>query len=338
MRILIVTPAPANSRYGNRVTALRWFRILKEAGHRVAIKQSYSNEQIDLLVALHAHRSFDSISRAHRIHPETPVIVTLTGTDVYGDLNPGTRAFKSLEIATRIVALQPKALDELPPRLKKKTRVIYQSVRKPGKVARQRASASEDKKTSSYGNSSKSLHEGARAFDVCVVGHLRPVKDPFRAAMASRKLPGSSRIRVVQVGGAMSDEAASWAEAEMKANPRYRWLGEQPGWRVRQILERSRLFVLSSKSEGGANALGEAIVAGLPVLASRIPGSTGILGERYPGYFDVGDTKELALLMSRAETDSKFLARLELHCHRLAPLFDPARERVAWAKLLKEIR
>src|SRR5262249_27420766 len=195
-----------------------------------------------------------------------------------------------------------------------------------------------DKKKSASGDSSKAFNEASRTFDVCVVGHLRPVKDPFRAAMASRKLPESSRIRVVHVGGAMAEKAAAWAKAEMKANPRYRWLGEQPAWRVRQTLERSRLFVLSSKSEGGANALGEAIVAGLPVLASRIPGSIGILGERYPGYFDVGDTEELALLMSRAETDSKFLARLASHCRRLAPLFDPARERFAWIKLLDEIR
>jgi len=337
MRILIVTPAPANSRYGNRVTAVRWLRILKEAGHRVSIKQSYSNERIDLLIALHAHRSFDSISRAHQTHPEIPIIITLTGTDVYGDLSPGTRAFKSLEIATRIVALQPKALDELPGSFKKKSRVIYQSVKKRKDSSQQRSSTREGEHAIGDARSVKSSQEGSRAFDVCVVGHLRPVKDPFRAALAARKLPASSRIRVVHVGAAMSTEAATWAEAEMKANPRYRWLGEQPAWRVRQILERSRLFVLSSKSEGGANALGEAIVAGLPVLASRIPGSTGILGDRYPGYFEVGDTTELARLMSRAENDSKYLARLKAQCERLAPLFDPAKERSAWEDLLNEI-
>src|ERR1043165_4274717 len=169
MRILIVTPAPANSRYGNRVTALRWLRILKEAGHQVAIKQSYSNERIDLLIALHAGRSFDSIARAHQIHPETPIIVTLTGTDVYGDLRPGTRAFKSLEIATRIVALQPKALDELPSPLKKKTRVIYQSVKN---FSQRHSYTSGTKNEITDARSSKSSREGSRTFDVCVVGHL----------------------------------------------------------------------------------------------------------------------------------------------------------------------
>lgn len=347
MRILIVTPAPANSRYGNRVTALRWLRILKEAGHRVAIKQSYANERIDLLIALHAHHSFDSISRAHRTHPETPIIVTLTGTDVYGDLSPDSRAFGSLKIATRIVTLQPKALDELSPDLKKKTRVIYQSVSKrktvgrsgsDGRKANILSSTTAETNPSANARSQSLSHKGSGTFDVCVVGHLRPVKDPFRAAMASRKLPASSLIRIVHVGGAMSKKAAVRAGAEMKANPRYRWLGEQPAWRVRQILERSRLFVLTSRSEGGANVLGEAIVAGLPVLSSRIPGSSGILGDRYPGYFEVGDTVELAKLMSKSEGDPKFLARLKAHCDRLAGMFDPAKERLAWAELLDEIR
>ena len=37
------------------------------------------------------------------------------------------------------------------------------------------------------------------SFDICVIGLLRAVKDPFRAAMAAR-VPSSSRIRVLQVG------------------------------------------------------------------------------------------------------------------------------------------
>ncbi len=89
--------------------------------------------------------------------------------------------------------------------------------------------------------------------------------------------------------------------------------------------------------EGGANALGEAIVTGTPILSSRIPGSVGILGEDYPGYFEVGDTSELARLMIQAESDRVFYAQLMTHCDELLPLFDPAREEAAWAKLLGEL-
>jgi glycosyltransferase involved in cell wall biosynthesis len=82
--------------------------------------------------------------------------------------------------------------------------------------------------------------------------------------------------------------------------------------------------------------ISEAIVAGLPVIASRIAGNVGLLGENYPGYFSTGDTQELAGLMARAESDSKFLAELKLHCERLAPLFSPERELAAWRDIIAE--
>ncbi|MFY9554497.1 MAG: selenoneine biosynthesis selenosugar synthase SenB [Blastocatellia bacterium] len=336
MKIGIVTPAHPKSRYGNRVTALRWARILKRLGHSVTVKQSYNNERLDLLIALHARRSYSSITRFYRQHPESPIVVALTGTDLYHDLDLSSRANKSLDLATRIVALQRKALEKLSLRLRRKTRVIYQSVSgaagNAGGVSGRVAPAATESASSPPKRSS-----GLDTFDVCVVGHLRPVKDPFRAALAARLLPASSRIRVVQVGGAMSRQAELKAQAEMRINPRYCWLGAQPAWRVRRVLERSRLFILSSRMEGGANALGEAIVSDTPVLASRIPGSSGILGEDYPGYFKVGDTRELARLMARAETDRAFLEDLRDRCRHLVGLFDPAREEMEWAELIDEL-
>lgn len=344
MRIGIATPAPPGSRYGNRVTALRWARILRGLGHSVSVVQSYDGDRFDLLIALHAHRSADSISRFHREHPDKPIVVGLTGTDLYSDLARSARAQESLKLATRIVALQPKALDALSPPLREKTRVIYQSVARPSITARNqkaRDSLSDATIDSSLNLSSSSLHRSlsnsSHSFDVCVIGHLRSVKDPFRAAMAARMLPASSRVRVTQVGAAMTEQSAVRARAEMNRNSRYRWVGEHPPRRVRQILERSQLFVISSRMEGGANALGESIVAGVPALATRIPGSVGILGEDYPGYFEVGDTGGLAQLMARAENDEQFLAKLKRHCNKLVGLFDPERETAAWVKLLKEL-
>src|ERR687888_650605 len=128
MKIGIITPAPARSRYGNRVTALRWARILKDLGHRVTVSQLYEGGAYDLLIALHARRSYPSIKRFHSERPDAPIIVALTGTDLYCDLHKSRRARESLEIATRLIALQPMAIDELPPHTRAKARVIYQSV------------------------------------------------------------------------------------------------------------------------------------------------------------------------------------------------------------------
>ena len=319
MRIGIITPAPPRSRYGNRVTALRWARILRELGHHVSIAMAYKGEPYDLLIALHARRSYPSVRRFRGDHPDRPLIVALTGTDLYRDLPRSRSAQRGLELATRVVALQPKARAELRPGLRNKVRVIYQSV-----AAKPR-----------HGLRPGELRQ---AFDVCVIGHLRPVKDPFRTALAVRRLPPESRIRVLHLGGAIDKRMASRAHLEMKVNPRYRWLGEQSQARVQHILARSALCVLSSKLEGGANVLSEAIVAGTPVLASRIPGSVGILGENYGGYFKVGDTEGLARLLDRAESDAAFLARLRSDCAKLKPLFNPARERAAWRRLIAECR
>src|SRR5215468_4938930 len=128
MRIGIITPAPPRSRYGNRVTALRWARILKDLGHSVTVSQVYEGGAYDLLIALHARRSYLSIKRFHSERANSPIVVALTGTDLYCDLQKSRRAQESLEIATRLVALQPMALDELPPHIRSKARVVYQSV------------------------------------------------------------------------------------------------------------------------------------------------------------------------------------------------------------------
>jgi glycosyltransferase involved in cell wall biosynthesis len=97
------------------------------------------------------------------------------------------------------------------------------------------------------------------------------------------------------------------------------------------------VLVVSSWLEGGANVVSEAIAAGVPVLASRIAGSVGMLGEEYPGYFPAGDTAALAALLHRAETDAPWREDLQARCRALQPLVDPARERQAWRELLAEL-
>jgi putative glycosyltransferase (TIGR04348 family) len=315
MDICLVAPAPRGSHKGNRVTAERWARFLRRLGHRVRLRQEYGGGRCDLLVALHARRSYESIARFRERQPDRPLVAALTGTDLYGDIRSDPLARQALEWATRLVTLQPLGVEELPPRLRDRVRVIYQSCAPPpGRCAPWRD-----------------------VFDVCVVGHLRAVKDPFRTAEAARLLPGDSKIRVLHLGGALEAGLAERARAEAAANPRYRWLGDLPRWRALRVLARSRLLSLTSVMEGGANVVTEAVAVSVPVVASRIPGSIGLLGPDYPGYFPLGDSAALAALLRRAETDAAYYAELQRRCEALRPLADPDDECRRWERLLGEL-
>jgi glycosyltransferase involved in cell wall biosynthesis len=164
------------------------------------------------------------------------------------------------------------------------------------------------------------------------------VKDPFRAEEAVRGLPASSRIRVRHVGGALEPEMGAEASRRAASNPRYLWLGEMPEGETRRLIASSRLLVLTSKSEGGANVISEAIVSGVPVIASRIPCTEGLLGNRYPGLFPVGSTRALRALLLRAERDRDFMKILDSRCRARRWMFASARERRAWKDLISELR
>ena len=83
MRIILVTPAPPRSRAGNRATATRWANIFKSLGHQVEIATAYSGQNADMMIALHAWRSAQSIQQFSDAFPGRPLIVAITGTDAY---------------------------------------------------------------------------------------------------------------------------------------------------------------------------------------------------------------------------------------------------------------
>lgn len=75
------------------------------------------------------------------------------------------------------------------------------------------------------------------------------------------------------------------------------------------------------------------------MLASRIPGNVGMLGQAYGGYFEPGDAVALVqrLREARATQTSPgggVLARLQAQCTARAPLFEPAAERAALLQAL----
>ncbi|MHB8667006.1 MAG: selenoneine biosynthesis selenosugar synthase SenB [Burkholderiales bacterium] len=314
MKITIVTPAPAASRTGNRHTAQRWAAMLRAAGHQVVLATQWESGRPDVLIALHARRSHASIQRFRDAHAEGKLVVVLTGTDLYRDIAYDAEAQRSLQLAQRLVVLQDEGLKQLPRRLRAKTRVIYQS-------AQVRARASPP----------------GKMFRICVLGHLREEKDPFRAALALKRLPATQKIELVHLGKAMSPAMSAQARTLMAEDPRYRWLGGLPHSRALGWLARSQLMVISSRIEGGANAIVEAACIGVPVLASAIPGNIGMLGAGYPGYYPLEDDQALAKLLIKAMRYQAYYQSLKRGIAARRHLFRPQNEQASLVRLLREL-
>jgi putative glycosyltransferase (TIGR04348 family) len=316
MKIVLITPEGPTSRTGNKVAANRWARILRGLGHRVRVDAAYADEPADVMVAVHAWRSAKAIERFKTVHPDRPLVLQLSGTDIYDTIKSDpVPTLRSMELADRLVALNELAWKVVPRRLHKKLIVMHQSA----------ARFTEPRQPSPH------------AVIVSVIGHLRDVKDPLRAAEAARLLPADSRVRIEQVGHAYTPEWAARARAEMADNPRYRWRDDVPAAGVRRLLARSHAMAITSLSEGGANVISEAVIAGVPIFASRIDGNVGLLGRDYGGYFPVGNTRALARLMRRLEEEPGFVAELGQALRVRAPLFRPAREIAAWRALLADV-
>src|SRR5712692_545584 len=303
MRIALVTPAGVGTRNGNRHTALRWATFLREAGHKLNVAVQWSPDApADAMLALHARRSHSSMKKFVEINPGSLLVLALTGTDVYRDIHDSAEAQESLALAQRLIVLQPRAADELPRRLRNKARVVVQS-------------------------SSTTLRQDPvkGRFRVCVIGHLRAEKDPMRTLAALDHVP-DAEVEVVHLGAPLEKGYEEEAKNGMQREPRYRWLGSVPHARALAWLASSHAMVISSRMEGGANVVCEALRIGVPVLASRISGNVGLLGAGYVGYFPLEDERALARLMQRAATDHDFYFSLKKQVSSLRPMVWPGRE------------
>lgn len=305
-----MTPALAQANNGNWQTAHRWARLLRPA-YRVRLAEHWSGGDDALLIALHARRSAAAAAAWRAAYPARPVLLVMTGTDLYRDISSDASAQQSLAHADALVVLNELGTRQLPAALRHKAHVVLQSC-----AARQ------------------PLPHTAQHLRAVMVGHLRDEKDPRTFWRAARRLATRSDIRLDHIGAALDPVLGEEAAALAAAQPTFRWLGGMAHAAVRRRIQAAHVLVHASRMEGGAHVVIEAIRSGTPVLASRIDGNTGLLGEGYEGLFEPGDDAGLAALLARARDDADMLPRLTAQLAPRAALFAPEAERATLCRLV----
>jgi putative glycosyltransferase (TIGR04348 family) len=304
LSVLILTPALADANNGNYRTAARWAALLSSDSaviREVALAKSWQGEQADVVIVLHARRSATSVAAIKAAAPKLPVIVALTGTDLYKDVPAGDAdALHSLALSDGLIVLQDDALLHVPELYRHKTRVIFQSSPMPMPAVKN------------------------NRLTVIMVGHLRSEKDPLTFLRAIPLIQGD--IDFVHIGAGLDPDLAAAANTLMQADSRYRWLGAQAHEHTLQLISQAHLMVISSVMEGGAHVVIEAVNAGTPLIASHMSGNLGMLGADYPGYFVVGDAPGLAATIERFVQPAAW-QQLHSACQVRQALFTPHTER-----------
>ena len=311
-QLVIVTPALADANNGNWQTAHRWAGLLAGA-YRVRLAAAWEGGNEAVMLALHARRSAAAVAHWRRLRGAAPVVVALTGTDLYRDIVHDASAQASLQAADRLIVLNELGAQALPAALRGKARVLLQSC-----PLRQ------------------TVTKTPRHLRALMVGHLRPEKSPGTYFDAARLLAPRADIFLDHIGAALDPALGAEAVAVMAACPRYRWLGARTHAETRRRIQAAHVLVHPSLMEGGAHVVTEALRSGTAVLASRIPGNVGLLGADHGAYFPVGDAVALAGRLQRLRDEPGMLLRLQQQGQQRAPLFDPAHEAAALLALIAE--
>lgn len=308
------------------MTGERWQRRLTELDHQVEILPVVEGREsdleirsgVDLVIALHARRSAHAVECSVAGNTSRPTIVALTGTDLYDDLPDNTNALRSVESATRLVVLQDHGLQQLAsisPALAAKASVVHQSVEPTGLVRT----------------------PNPEHFTVVVLAHLRAVKDPLLSAKAAQLMADTSQLRVLHAGSAHSQHWRELAETETRDNPRYQWLGGVEQLEARRLLANADVLACTSKLEGGANVVSEAIALGVGVVGTNIGGNRGLLGDDHPTLVKTGDHEALARVFTRLESEPAEREALAQRSRQRKWMTDPSHERSQWQTLLDEL-
>jgi glycosyltransferase involved in cell wall biosynthesis len=340
--VRILTPFGAQSGMGNWRTASRYCELLSGVGMEVKIfepsgiaRASMASSLPKVAVVLNAFRCAQQVQAF--VKAKIPVLLVITGTDLYGALSPGKKnghayqqAEQAMMSASVIMTLQAQAQREISdrwPQLASRVHCLLQTspIRKP---------------------SAPLLTAQSKTVRFLVAGHIREEKDPRTAFHAfhsafpegwglradGRRVP----VRLIQVGGEQDKGLASEMRKLASRFPGIRMEGTLSHAQTMRQMTQVHALLQPSVSEGGALVVAEAVACQLPIIASDIPAHLGQLGPAYPGLFPVGNVDQLAQTLTRFIADEAYRAALLTAVTALvARLANPEHERDELVRLVR---
>lgn len=166
---------------------------------------------------------------------------------------------------------------------------------------------------------------------VLCVGSLEPRKDHETLLRAVSLVPG---VVLALVGNGRLSKQLHVLADELGIAARVQFLGRR--FDVPQLLKAANLYVQPSRWEGFGIAALEAMAAGLPVVASNVPGLAQVVDDAGL-LFPAGDARELARCMAAVLGDSNLSRRLARSAQRRARIFSLERTLDCYQKLYRDV-
>jgi len=280
MKTLILTPTFFPRLTGNAVTAGRITRELAEGGiecrvidlSAVAEAEAVKTASMfgpDIIHGFHAFKS-GPLGLVVKGLLKIPMIMTLTGTDLYVDLKtPETReaVLRVLAQADRLTVFNDSARRLLVREgvASHKISVIHQSVFFPEKKER---------------DFRAELHIGRKTKVCLLMGGIRRIKNFGYAFPVLEKVRKNvPDLCLLIAGGVLEEKEFLRLTRKSSGRPWIRFLGEVSREEIPSLLGCADIVLNTSDSESDANAVMEALTFGKAVVGRRVSGSTSLLAE-----------------------------------------------------------
>ena len=329
MKSLLLTPTFLPQLTGNAVTVDRISRLLSRGGVATRIVNlSETNERTvvkwarefkpDLIHAFHAHKG-GRAGLALRESTAIPLITTMTGTDLYVDLEADEKKNEILRIlaqSSRITVFNTQARSTL---LKhgidrRKISIVHQSVL-----------FSETMEIDYRAH----LNINGEAAVFLLLGGIRKIKD-FSIALpaldrARRRFPD---IHLIIAGPVIEREEFETIRAWYAQKPWVTYAGEVPRSHIPALLKSIDVLLNTSSSESEANAVLEAMNLGRIVIARDIPGNASLL--KATGILFSNEEDLQRSIMRVLERRNEWRTIGEQARRHAARAFSPAREQAGY--------